>query len=87
MLANFLILTANLQDLLSELEQSSFKKDELNELLKNYAGKNNFKFSKMMKHFRSALSGLNEGPGVAEMMEILGRKVSIDRLTENLKTK
>lgn len=76
-----------MKNLLDELEQSSFKKDDLNELLKTYAEKNNFKFSKMMKTFRSALSGLKEGPGVAEMMEILGKKVSMDRLTENLKTK
>ncbi|KAL5292896.1 EARS2 family protein [Megaselia abdita] len=77
----------NLQDLLCELEESTFHKDDLNVLLKNYAEKNNFKFSKMMKTFRSAISGLKEGPGVAEMMEILGKQVSINRLKENLKTK
>lgn len=46
---------------------------------------NNFKFAKMMKTFRSALSGLKEGPGVAEMMEILGKKVTKQRLSDNLK--
>uniref|UniRef100_T1GGM8 Uncharacterized protein n=1 Tax=Megaselia scalaris TaxID=36166 RepID=T1GGM8_MEGSC len=65
----------NLENLLSGLEESTFLKDDLNVFLKSFAEMNNFKFAKMMKTFRSALSGLKEGPGVAEMMKFLGRKL------------
>lgn len=34
-----------------------------------------------MKSLRTTLSGLKEGPGVAEMMEILGKESTIERIT------
>ncbi|XP_052844967.1 probable glutamate--tRNA ligase, mitochondrial [Drosophila gunungcola] len=59
-----------------------FNKDGLNIKLKNFAQGENIKFPLMMKSLRSALSGLKEGPGVAEMMEILGKSVTLERIRE-----
>lgn len=39
-----------------------------------------------MKNLRTMLSGLKEGPGVAEMMEILGKEDTLERI-ERLKRK
>lgn len=77
-------------DQLQQLKQqlavlSEFEKDTLNEILKNYADKHQIKFPLMMKTLRGALSGLKEGPGVAEMMEILGKSVVLERLKETIK--
>ncbi|XP_016974591.1 probable glutamate--tRNA ligase, mitochondrial [Drosophila rhopaloa] len=59
-----------------------FNKDGLNIKLKTFAQGENIKFPLMMKSLRAALSGLNEGPGVAEMMEILGKSVTLERIRE-----
>ncbi|XP_017081092.1 probable glutamate--tRNA ligase, mitochondrial [Drosophila eugracilis] len=66
--------------LLNEIQD--FQKEELNVKLKNFAQEQNIKFPLMMKALRAALSGLKEGPGVAEMMEILGKSVTLERLKE-----
>lgn len=39
-----------------------------------------------MKNLRTMLSGLKEGPGVAEMMEILGKEDTLERI-ERIKQK
>ncbi|XP_030371819.1 probable glutamate--tRNA ligase, mitochondrial [Scaptodrosophila lebanonensis] len=75
-----------LQHLLTELDSvEQYDKDELNTVLKNFAKTQQLKFPLLMKTLRSALSGLTEGPGVAEMMEILGKRVVLERLGECLK--
>ncbi|XP_013104002.2 probable glutamate--tRNA ligase, mitochondrial isoform X2 [Stomoxys calcitrans] len=68
--------------LIESLEKEEFEKDHLNSVLKNYCQQNNVKFPTLMKCLRSALSGLKEGPGVAEMMEILGKRVTLQRLSD-----
>lgn len=73
------------EELLQQLQaQPSFHKDQLNELLRSYAKAASIKFPVLMKTLRGALSGLQEGPGVAEMMEILGKDVVLQRLQESL---
>ncbi|ALC44841.1 maker760 [Drosophila busckii] len=75
-----------LQQLLQQLiALHHFHKDELNVMLKAYAQTTKVKFPILMKTLRGALSGLQEGPGVAEMMEILGNSVVFQRLQESLK--
>ncbi|KAH8245971.1 hypothetical protein KR026_001947 [Drosophila bipectinata] len=77
--------TEQLNTLIHELDtHEGFNKDGLNVRLKNFAQKENIKFPLMMKSLRAALSGLKEGPGVAEMMEILGKTVTLERLREAL---
>ncbi|EDW99617.1 probable glutamate--tRNA ligase, mitochondrial [Drosophila yakuba] len=73
---------AHLLQLINAIQ--NFHKDELNVKLKSFAQKENIKFPQMMKTLRAALSGLKEGPGVAEMMEILGKAVTLERLKEAL---
>ncbi|KAH8302693.1 hypothetical protein KR044_009662 [Drosophila immigrans] len=68
---------------LKDLKQ--FEKDLLNGTLKSFAKSEALKFPALMKTLRSALSGLKEGPGVAEMMEILGKVVVLERLEECMK--
>ncbi|XP_061397972.1 probable glutamate--tRNA ligase, mitochondrial [Musca vetustissima] len=68
--------------LLDTLRKEDFAKDHLNTVLKDYSKQNGIKFPILMKSLRSALSGLKEGPGVAEMMEILGKKVVLERLAD-----
>ncbi|TDG48058.1 hypothetical protein AWZ03_005475 [Drosophila navojoa] len=76
---------AQWQQLLQQLQaESNFHKDQLNELLKGFAKAASIKFPALMKTLRGALSGLQEGPGVAEMMEILGKDVVLQRLQESL---
>lgn len=58
----------------------SFDQNALKAFLKGFSGRNNVRFSDLMKILRSVLSGLQEGPGVAEMMEILGKEQTLVRL-------
>lgn len=75
-----------LQQLAKQLRAlPDFQKDQLNATLKDYAQQTQLKFPALMKTLRGALSGLKEGPGVAEMMEILGRSVVLSRLDECIK--
>lgn len=72
-----------IEQLITELERTDsneFKKVTLHVYLKEFAAVNQLKFSDFMKVLRKLLSGLNDGPGVAEMMEILGKRVTIQRL-------
>lgn len=65
---------------LSSEWDDSFTKAQLSKFLKAFAQRNNIAFDLFMKSLRSCLSGLSEGPGVAEMMEILGRDKTIERI-------
>ncbi|ENN77358.1 hypothetical protein HUJ04_002650 [Dendroctonus ponderosae] len=59
---------------------SEFNKEKLNVLLKQTSKEHNLKYGLFMKSLRKILSGLQEGPGIAEMMEILGKENTIRRL-------
>ncbi|XP_018571346.1 probable glutamate--tRNA ligase, mitochondrial isoform X2 [Anoplophora glabripennis] len=63
-----------------ENEEELSEKNSLNTFLKNFCEENKIKFSNFMKLLRSVLSGLKEGPGVAEMIVILGKKNTLRRL-------
>lgn len=65
---------------LKKCSQQYFNKEHLKQLLYNFSNANNLEFGKFMKAIRRMLSGLKEGPGVAEMMEILGPDRTISRL-------
>ncbi|XP_067645801.1 nondiscriminating glutamyl-tRNA synthetase EARS2, mitochondrial-like [Eurosta solidaginis] len=69
-----------MQSLIEHLACAEFTKDKINEKLTEFADKNQLKFPTFMKTLRSALSGLKEGPGVAEMMDILGSEAVLQRL-------
>ncbi|KAL4707165.1 hypothetical protein ACJJTC_018900 [Scirpophaga incertulas] len=67
-------LTENLKGL------DSFDQDILKKFLKEFSSRNRVKFPVLMKMLRSVLSGLDEGPGVAEMMDLLGKSQSLERI-------
>ncbi|XP_014219827.1 probable glutamate--tRNA ligase, mitochondrial [Copidosoma floridanum] len=69
---------------LEGLERDHFCKESLLTHLKEFSNNNNVPFADLMKTLRSLLSGLKEGPGVAEMMEILGRDTTLNRLKRNV---
>lgn len=65
---------------LDGINDDQFKTAMLKVFLKNFSTENNIKYSQLMKSLRKLLSGLEEGPGVSEMMEILGKNSTIDRI-------
>lgn len=75
-----------IDSLVEELKDENFSKQNLQLILKDFSSSQNITFSKFMKNLRTMLSGLKEGPGVAEMMEILGRESTLERI-ERLKKK
>ncbi|XP_037035839.1 probable glutamate--tRNA ligase, mitochondrial [Bradysia coprophila] len=58
----------------------SFGKQKLNPILKDFSKSENVRFIELMKSLRIVLSGLEEGPPVAEMMEILGKERTLSRM-------
>ncbi|XP_055911743.1 probable glutamate--tRNA ligase, mitochondrial [Eupeodes corollae] len=71
-------------ELLDSLEKIEFSKTNIQTSLKSYSGKAQIKFPVLMKILRTSLSGLKEGPGVAEVMEIFGKDESLRRIRSNL---
>ncbi|XP_068629161.1 nondiscriminating glutamyl-tRNA synthetase EARS2, mitochondrial [Battus philenor] len=71
-------LLAKLVDNLETMDR--FDEDSLKGYLRSFSSENNVKFPVLMKMLRSVLSGLNEGPGVAEMMYLLGKNQSLERI-------
>lgn len=70
------------EKLVNALETGDFDKTQLSELLREFSKENNLKFPKFMASLRGMLAGIKEGPGVADMMEILGKKTTIQRILQ-----
>ncbi|XP_034840954.1 nondiscriminating glutamyl-tRNA synthetase EARS2, mitochondrial [Maniola hyperantus] len=69
------------EKLLNSLEDlEKFEQDTIKDNLRRFSDTNDVKFPVLMKMLRSALSGLNEGPSVAEMMQLLGKCQSLERI-------
>ncbi|KAL1490344.1 hypothetical protein ABEB36_013058 [Hypothenemus hampei] len=69
---------SGLKERLSKLEK--FDRQELNATLKQISSEHNLKYGMLMKSLRTILSGLKEGPSIAEMIEILGKQDTIKRI-------
>lgn len=76
----FIFILEIIDSLVEELKDENFNKQNLLNILKEFSTDNNLTFSKLMKNLRTTLSGLKEGPGVAEMMEILGKESTLERI-------
>jgi glutamyl-tRNA synthetase len=76
-----------INSLVVELKDENFNKQNLQNILKEFSTENNLTFANLMKNLRTSLSGLKEGPGVAEMMEILGKESTIERIMRLKKKK
>lgn len=72
--------------LIEALERTEFNEEQLQTVLNEFRKEHNLKTRPFMVTLRAVLSGLNDGPGVREIMSILGRKTTIDRL-HRLKSK
>ncbi|XP_034946967.1 probable glutamate--tRNA ligase, mitochondrial [Chelonus insularis] len=75
-----------LSNKLMEMNPTDFNQNTLKDYLKDFTKSNGIKFSNFMKLLRKSLSGLEQGPSVAEMMEILGKKETLTRLNKNVDT-
>ncbi|XP_022901809.2 nondiscriminating glutamyl-tRNA synthetase EARS2, mitochondrial [Onthophagus taurus] len=71
---------SKLQSILNENDDGSFVKENLEILLKRFSQDNDYDYKRFMKLLRTILSGLKEGPGVGEMMEILGKENTLHRI-------
>ncbi|XP_046427918.1 probable glutamate--tRNA ligase, mitochondrial isoform X1 [Neodiprion virginianus] len=69
---------------LASKDADFFRKESLKDWLRNFADTNDIPFEKFMRLLRSVLSGLKEGPSVAEMIEILGQNATLDRVKRAL---
>lgn len=75
--------TGNILHLLqAKLEAASFEQEYIKKLLKEVAAEVDVKFPKIAQPIRIALSGSSNGPGVIEMMLILGKKETLQRLAK-----
>lgn len=76
-----------IESLVTELQDEKFTKQNLQQILKEFSSENSLTFGSFMKNLRTSLSGLKEGPGVAEMMEILGKESTLARIVRLKKGK
>lgn len=67
---------------LESLDGDQFNRDVLSSLLRSTASEAGLKFSDLMHHLRLLLSGLKQGPGVAEMLVLLGKERALRRLQQ-----
>ncbi|EFA03776.2 putative glutamate--tRNA ligase, mitochondrial-like Protein [Tribolium castaneum] len=71
---------------IEQLERNqTLDREHLNAFFKSFCKEHQLKFGNFMKTLRSILSGLKEGPSVAEMVEILGKDNTIRRLQHCIK--
>ncbi len=72
---------AHLEAILTRLQaQDTFTSEELEDLVKHYLEEHQLGFGAVLPLFRLALAGTMKGPGVFEMMEVLGKDRSLARL-------
>lgn len=62
------------------LANNQFDKKHLVDLLQDFSRANNLKFGQLMVSLRHLLGGIKQGPNVIDMMKILGRATTIERL-------
>lgn len=76
-----------IDSLVNELKDKNFSSKNLQLILKEFSSENKLTFSNFMRNLRAMLSGLKEGPSVAEMMEILGKESTLERIVRLKKRK
>ena len=73
-----------LEPVVNLLTGDPLDRNQLNAALRRLAAENGTKFADVMKLMRSSLTGLKEGPSVAEIIDILGPVTCIRRLNTSL---
>ncbi len=72
-----------LEALIEKLEElSDFSKEHLEHVLREFAEKRNVKAAQVIHPVRLAVSGMTVGPGIFDILEILGKECVINRLTK-----
>ncbi|XP_046393100.1 probable glutamate--tRNA ligase, mitochondrial isoform X2 [Ischnura elegans] len=65
---------------LTKIPDKEFTKDKLKSRLRCFAEEHGLPFGQTMKLIRKQITGLKEGPGVPEMLDVLGKDSSLARL-------
>lgn len=71
-----------LKSLTPRLQNASWTKEELESILNDAAAENGIGFGKLAAPLRAALAGRTATPSVFDMMLVIGRDETIDRLTD-----
>ncbi|MEH6632113.1 MAG: glutamate--tRNA ligase [Halopseudomonas aestusnigri] len=75
----------NLKNLLPIIKEvTEWKEEILETAVKAFAEENEIKLGKVAQPLRAALCGSNVSPGIFEVMDILGREESINRITDQI---
>lgn len=75
-----------LNGLIEKLSQTdSFDEQTLEEIYRDYAGQNELSTGKLIHPTRLAVSGVSFGPGLYEMLEVIGKDRVISRMTAAVK--
>jgi glutamyl-tRNA synthetase len=72
---------AHIAGLVDLLEKSEWTEPSLTPAIKNYVAQQGIKFVDLAKPVRVALTGSNAGPGISELLMLIGKQESIHRLT------
>lgn len=73
-----------LDALTAVLASAVYENNQLLAVLKDFATEHNLKFGKLMQSLRLRLSGVPTGPKIGEMMEILGPKITVQRIRRGM---
>ncbi|CAN7996316.1 unnamed protein product [Ixodes hexagonus] len=73
-----------LYDCLESIGREKFDRNTLGVLLHDVSSDKGVKYSQMMQSLRKLLSGMQKGPGVAEMMALLGKERTLQRLQRHI---
>ena len=71
-----------LNGLTPQLQNASWARNDLEELLNDFAAKNGTSFGKLAQPLRALLAGRSATPSVFDMMLVLGRAETLARLSD-----
>ena len=69
-----------LSELVSKLEQTAWEEDDLSATIKSFVKETGLKIPMVMMPLRAALVGTPQAPGVSELLIVIGKNESLNRL-------
>lgn len=73
-----------LDELVPQLERCDFERQALVEMLKAFAKERDMKLGQLMVPLRLMLGGITQGPGVADILDILGKESALTRIRRQI---
>lgn len=73
-----------IDELLPKLEHCEFQRKQLVDMLKDFAKERHLKLGNVMKPLRLILGGITQGPGVGDILEILGKESALNRIRRQI---